>query len=85
MESEYKPTQQEIEWGQLKKFRDAVFSGLNAHGMHTELALFFTDLFLTNAGEKMEDDPDVAREYMKNVIQIVNDVPRNNTTESTQP
>ena len=60
------------EWNQMKTFKDAVFSSLLSKGITEEIAGNITDYFLTAVGEKMEEDPEVARDYMRNLVVILN-------------
>lgn len=77
-------TQWRKSWDQLKDFREAVIQGLYSHGMNEEMVNRLTDHFLDQVSKKWEEDPEIAKEYMIRVVQIANDEPRNNPTESTR-
>lgn len=59
------------EWDQLKSFRGLVSQGLKDGGLNDELVATFTDLFMENAGRRLEEDPETAREYMRHVSEII--------------
>jgi len=58
-------------WDQLRTFRDSLFNAMLTKNMDQEMRVYLTDCFSYRAAEFMEDDPERAKQYMQDTLNIV--------------